>query len=245
MVTEPYAFRHGIEPGDTLTLPTPAGPQRFVVGAVYRDYASDRGNVALSRAAWDRLWPGTPHYTGIGLYTGPGFDPGPLRRLLAADEDALGPGPELQSGAAIRAASLAVFDRTFTITEVLRLLAGAIACVGVLGALLAIELERAREMAVLKALGYTGAQIRRLVLTETGLMGAIAGLLALPVGVAMAAALVFVINRRAFGWTMPLHLDPAQLLLCPLLAVLAALLAGIGPARRIARAEPARLLSSE
>ena len=37
-----------------------------------------------------------------------------------------------------------IFDRTFTITNVLRLLAILVAVVGVLSALLALQLERAR-----------------------------------------------------------------------------------------------------
>ena len=47
-----------------------------------------------------------------------------------------------------------------------------------------------------------------LTLLETGLMGMVAGLLALPLGWLLAVILVNVINVRSFGWTMRLEADP-------------------------------------
>ena len=153
--------------------------------------------------------------------------------------------PLIRSNASLREASLEVFDRTFGVTSVLRLLAGAVAFVGVLSALLALQLERARELGVLRAIGLTPRQVRRLVLSETGLMGAIAGLIALPLGAGLAWILIEHINTRAFGWSLWLQL-PASLLVQALgLAVLAALLAGLVPAWRMARISPARALRSE
>ena len=107
----------------------------------------------------------------------------------------------VRSNRTLRETSLAVFDRTFTITIVLRLLATLVAFVGVLSALMALQLERAREIAVLRASGVTGAQVLGLVSSQTGVMGLIAGLLAMPLGTVLALVLVLVINRRSFGWT--------------------------------------------
>jgi putative ABC transport system permease protein len=64
-------------------------------------------------------------------------------------------------------------------------------------------------------------------------MGLVAGLLALPVGSALALVLIFVINRRSFGWTLQLEIAPAILLQAVLLAVGAALLAAVYPAWRM------------
>ena len=60
-----------------------------------------------------------------------------------------------------------------------------------------------------------------------------AGLLALPVGSVLALVLIFVINRRSFGWTLQLEIAPAILLQAVLLAVGAALLAAVYPAWRM------------
>ena len=156
-------------------------------------------------------------------------------------------GPEVvvRSNRALREASLEIFDRTFAITGVLRSLTVAVAFIGVLAALLALSLERAREIGVLRALGLTPRQVWRLVTAQTGLMGLLAGVLAVPGGLLLAGVLVFVINRRSFGWTMPIDPSPAILLQGVALAVLAAVLAGLYPAWRMARALPAAALRDE
>ena len=117
----------------------------------------------------------------------------------------------MRSSETIERLSLEVFDRTFKITEVLRVLAAIVAFLGVLSALLSIELERARELAVLRALGFVPRQLLATLLTQTGLLGAAAGLAALPLGAALAALLVHVINRRSFGWSMSFVVTPARL----------------------------------
>jgi len=136
-------------------------------------------------------------------------------------------------------------DRTFAVTRVLRLLIVVVAFVGVLSALMALELERVREMGLARALGLTPGQVWGVVTAQTGLIGLVAGLLAMPVGVLLAGVLVFVINRRSFGWTMPIDVRPDILLQGLLLAVAAAALAGAYSAARMARASPAEALHDE
>ena len=65
------------------------------------------------------------------------------------------------------------------------------------------------------------------------------------VGIAMAAVLIFVINVRSFGWTMAVDVPMAVLVQAWLLAVIAALLAGIFPAVRATRMPPATALRYE
>ena len=72
-----------------------------------------------------------------------------------------------------------------------------------------------------------------------------AGLLSLPVGIVMALVLVYVINRRSFGWTLQLQVDPMILLQALLLALVAAMLAGLYTALRMARTSPAVALREE
>jgi putative ABC transport system permease protein len=76
-------------------------------------------------------------------------------------------------------------------------------------------------------------------------VGIAAGLLSLPLGVLQALVLIFVINRRSFGWTMEFSLEPAILGQAMLLAVGAAIVAGIVPAVITARTPPALALKEE
>jgi putative ABC transport system permease protein len=110
---------------------------------------------------------------------------------------------------------------------------------------MALQLERSREMGTLRAIGFTNWQVWRLISAQTGLMGLISGLLSVPMGLALAAALVFVVNRRSFGWSMELQLFPVVLLEGVVLAVAASLLAGVYPAIKMALGPPAEALREE
>ncbi len=141
----------------------------------------------------------------------------------------------IQSNSNLRQGSLEIFDRTFAITSALRLLAVVVAFIGVLSALMSLQLEKARELGVLRATGMTVRQLWSLTLIETGLMGGTAGLLAMPVGYILAWILIYVINVRSFGWTLQMQLEPAYFLQAFLVAVGAALLAGVYPSLRLGR----------
>lgn len=243
IVSEPYAYRHRLAPGDQVYLRTAIGERAFTVAGVYADFGSDQGVVAMSRRTYERYWR-DPAVTSLAIYARPGVGVDALRQALearAGAQEAL----VIRSNRGLREASLEIFDRTFAITEVLRVLATLVAFVGILSALMALQLERARPLAVLRANGLTPAQLWGLVTTETGLMGLAAGLLAVPLGLLLAALLILVINRRSFGWSMAVTIDPAILIQGLLLAVAAALLAGLYPAYRMARTSPALALREE
>jgi putative ABC transport system permease protein len=169
--------------------------------------------------------------TGLGIHLAPGAAEAAATALL---RDALGGSSALgiRSTTDIARISLTIFDRTFEITEVLRWLAGLIAFFGILSAAMAIQLERARELALLRSLGFTPGQIAGQVLVQTGLLGLGAAVAAIPVGTALAGLLVHVINRRSFGWTMELDLTLAPIAAGVVMACSAALVAGLYPAWR-------------
>jgi putative ABC transport system permease protein len=243
IVSEPYANRRGIRSGDAVRLHTDRGERDFRVGGVFYDYGSSAGVVVMSRRTYDRFWDDRK-VSGVAIEAAPGAD---LPTLMAALRERAAGGQELviRSNRALREASLEIFDRTFAITGVLRTLTMAVAFIGMLAALMALQLERAREIAVLRTLGLTPRQVWGLVTAETGLMGLLAGVLAVPGGLILAGILVFVVNRRSFGWTMPIDPSPAILLQGVVLSVLAAVLAGLYPAWRMSRALPADALRDE
>ena len=197
----------------------------------------------IGRRTYDANWDDRG-VSSLGIALAPGTDPEAavalLRERAGGDQNLL-----IRPNRALREASLEIFDRTFAITAVLRVVATLVAVIGVLSALMALQLERARELGVLRAQGLTPGEIWRLVLAETGLLGVIAGTLAIPVGIGLALALVHVINRRAFGWSMETTVPSAVLLEAVGQAVLAALAAGVYPAWRMVRTPPAPALREE
>jgi putative ABC transport system permease protein len=165
--------------------------------------------------------------------------------VLRAATAPLGQRLFVRSNRALLEQSLIVFDRTFAVTDALWLLTVLVAFVGVLSALLALELERGRELAVLRAGGLTPGQLFVLMTSHTALLGLAAGLIALPLGLGLAWALVNVINLRSFGWTLQFEV-PAMLLVQAVgFAVLAAVLAGLWPAWRMGRTSVALSLRDE
>ena len=243
IVSEPYANRRGARVGEAVRLRTDRGDRDFRVGGVFYDYGSSSGVVVMSRRTYDRFWDDRK-VSGVAIEAAPGTDLGALiaelRARAAGDQEIV-----VRSNRALRETSLEIFDRTFAITGVLRTLTVAVAFIGMLAALMALQLERAREIAVLRTLGLTPRQVWGLVTAETGLIGLLAGVLAVPGGLMLAGILVFVINRRSFGWTMPIDPSPAILLQGVALSVVAAVLAGVYPAWRMARALPADALRDE
>jgi putative ABC transport system permease protein len=242
LASEPLAYRRGWSPGDEILLPGEGGTVRTELLGVYRDYASDAGLLMVSRSLFEAHW-SDRQVNAVSLFLAPEVDPADVE----ADIRAAAPGTPLviRSNAELRQRSLEVFDRTFQVTRVLRALAFLVAFVAVLSALMALQLERTRELGVLRATGMTPGQTGGLVFLQTGIMGVLAGVLALPVGLALAAAMIFVVNRRSFGWTLDMTVPPEFLVQAVALALAGALLAGIHPSWRMAHTSPAEAMRDE
>jgi putative ABC transport system permease protein len=171
--------------------------------------------------------------TAMGVYVAPGVS---LAQVMASFRDSARGKQSLyiRSNADLRALSMSIFERTFVITRVLYWLAAGVAAIGLVSALLAWELERSHEIAILRSLGLTPGGAALLIEGQTGFMGLVALVAAIPAGFLTALLLIDVVNRRAFGWRIDVHLSVAQFANALLLAVVAAAVAGVYPARRVA-----------
>jgi len=244
-VSEPFANKHGITPqNNRLLLRTDQGERAFRVVAVYYDYASDAGVIVMRHETYRRYWEDA-QISSLALYVNParvsdlGAFVDQLRQRFAGRDLVISANREL------RADALAIFERTFTITGALNLLATVVAFIGVLSALMALQIERTRELGMLRANGMTLRQLWRMTLLETGLMGGTAGLLAMPTGFLLALILVYIINLRSFGWTIRLDLQWETFAQAMGVAVISALLAAIYPMLRLGKLEIARAIREE
>ena len=197
----------------------------------------------MSRNTYERHWDDTG-IDSIGIYLAEGASATQfMERVRTVSE-----GRQMlfiRSNREIRDLSLQIFDRTFVITDVLYWLAVGVAIIGILGSMLALQLERTRELAILRAIGMTPWQLGGMVTLQTGLIGLLSGLAAIPLGLLMAWMLIDVINRRSFGWQMDMSIAPSFLLTALALSVGAALFAGLYPAYHAARAQPASAMREE
>jgi putative ABC transport system permease protein len=242
LINEPMANRYDLRVGDSLSVQTDQGMHNFPVVGVTVDF--DVNPVATMDDAVYRQWWNDDAISNIGLFVEPGTDVdakvNELRVALAGKNGTL-----VTSNRGTREQALRVFDRTFAITVALQLLATLVAFIGILSTLMSLQLERQREIGILRATGMTRRQLWRLSLFETGLIGSSAGLLALPVGMVLALILIYIINLRSFGWTLELNPTPRTFLQAFVIALGAALLAGIYPAWKMGQIQPATAVRSE
>lgn len=243
IISEPLAYRLQLRVGEGLSLQTPQGIKPFRILGIFYDYGRERGYAAISQNTFRKHWQ-EDRIHSIGLYLEPAA---PKPQLISALQK-LPENPKellIRSNDDLLEYSIKVFDRTFAITRILRLLMVGVAFIGVLSALMALELEKQREMGVLRVTGLTPWQLWGVVMGQCGLMGVIAGITAFPIGYLLAQILIHIINQRSFGWTFQTIIPPEVWGQGIFLGVIASLLAGIYPAYKMARIAPAVALREE
>lgn len=242
IINEPMANRFHLQVGNELALQTDRGVERFSIAGIAIDF-DVRLVVSIYDPIYRRFWEDRA-ISAIALHVAPDVDVeqkvAEIRTLFAGQQALL-----VRSNRGTRQNALEVFDRTFAITIALQLLATLVAFIGILSTLMSLQLERSREIGVLRATGMTRYQLWRLSLLETGLIGSTAGLIAMPMGLVLAAILIYIINLRSFGWTLQMQLRPEHFLQAFFVALGAALLAGLYPAWRMGQMQPATAVRSE
>lgn len=242
IVSEPFANKHKISRGDRLSLPLGKELRDFQVLGVYFDYASERGYIILDRRVLLKYLP-DPAISNAALWLKPGTDLDEAKR--AVDRATAGSNIEVFANRALRTEAMRVFDRTFAITYALEAVAILVAVMGIAGALLALVIDRRRELGMLQFLGAAKKQIERLVLFEAGLLGLLANAAGFIVGAILSLILVFVINKQSFGWTIQFHWPVAVLLGALTLVFIATVAAGLYPARVAKSLNPIEVLHEE
>lgn len=244
LVSEPFAARMKLpRKGGVVALQTAQGLRDFPVNGIYYDYASSQGLVLMSLDVYRRYW-NDPAVTALTVRLVPGVNVDLVSREF---QDQLSNIQQLvvRPNAELRKDVLAVFDRTFAITTALQALAMVVAFIGILSALMLLQLEKQREVGVLRAIGLTARQLWGMVMLETGLIGATAGILAMPTGLSIALVLIYVINKRSFGWTLQPDITAAPFFQAFAVALAASLLAGIYPARKLGKMAAAEAIRNE
>jgi putative ABC transport system permease protein len=238
LLSEQLARRLKLALGDTLTLPDADGEQRLPVLGLYADYGNPKGHLLVSASWLRRHWPDS-RLSDLSLRL-PAEHVAPLKaeleRRFALD------GTRLIDQASLKRWSTQVFERTFAATAALNSLTLGVAGVALFISLLTLGHSRLGQLAPLWALGLCRQQLAWLSLAQTLLLASLTVLLAMPLGLLLAWCLVAVVNVQAFGWRLPLHVFPAQLLQLGLLGLFTSLLAAAGPLWQLARRQPADLL---
>jgi putative ABC transport system permease protein len=238
LISEQLSRRLKLGIGDRIEVPAAGGNWPLEIVGIYADYGNPKGQIAVNYAALTRRFPGLPA-TRFGLRVAPAEIPA----LLSAMQDTFGLDDRgLADQAAMKAESKRIFNRTFAVTAALNTFTLGVAGIALLTSLLTLSNSRLPQLAPLWAIGITRRRLAAIELTKTLSVALITALLALPLGLAVAWCLIAVVNVKAFGWRLPFHVFPLQLLELLAVAMAASLLAALLPVIKLARMQPASLI---
>jgi putative ABC transport system permease protein len=230
--------------GDRIELATPLGTYPFEVKGVYYDYSNDRGTIVLDRDVYGRLFRDDTAST-LAIYLRPGSNSDEVKAQLDRRLGEHGYQFLITPNAALQRAVLRVFDRTFAITYALEIVALLIASLGIANSLLAFVIERRRELGVLRVLGASRGQLRKIILTEAGLVGLLGNLAGGAMGLLLSLILIYTVNKQSFGWTIQFSYPVLFLTLSGVAIWLVSIIAALYPARVAARFRPAEVIAIE
>jgi putative ABC transport system permease protein len=242
VVSEPFTYKHHVRTGDNITLALGAARPSFRVVDIYYDYGSERGSILMDRQTMLRYLP-DPAPSNLAIYVAPNASAEAVREEIT--RAAAGYRVLLFSNRDLRAEAIRIFDRTFAITYAMEAVAVIVAVMGIAGALLALVIDRRREIGLLRFLGAAAGQVRKQILVEAGLLGLLANLAGLALGFALSLILIYVINKQSFGWTIRFHWPLAVLLGAISVVYVATVLAGLYPAQVAVRLNPLEAVHEE
>src|SRR5712664_3406412 len=196
LVSEPFANKHHLRASDSIALALGENRAAFRVVDVYYDYSSERGSILMDRTVMLRYLP-DPAASNLAIYVAPNARMEDVRKEI--ERIAAGHRVLMFTNRDLRIEALHIFDRTFAITYALEAIAVLIAVMSVAGALLALVIDRRRELGLLRFLGAASGQIHKLIVIEAGLIGLLANFAGVALGFALSLILIYVINKQSFG----------------------------------------------
>ncbi len=242
VVSEPFTYKHHVRAGDPITLALGASRSTFRVADVYYDYGSERGSILMDRQTMLRYLP-DPAPSNLAIYVAPRASVEAVRDEII--QATAGFRVLLASNRDLRTEAIRIFDRTFAITYALEAIAVIVAVMGIAGALLALVIDRRRELGLLRFLGAAAGQVRKQILVEAGLLGLLANFAGLALGLLLSLVLIYVINKQSFGWTIRFHWPVAVLLGALAVVYVATVLAGLYPAQVAVSLNPLEAVHEE
>ncbi|MEH2514444.1 putative ABC transport system permease protein [Bradyrhizobium sp. AZCC 1610] len=238
LVSEQLARRMHLSVGDRIEVSASGGNWTLDVVGIYADYGNPKGQIAVNFAALTRRFPEIP-LTRMGLRVASPKIPAlisALQEKFALDER------NVADQATMKAESTRIFNRTFAVTAALNAFTLGVAGIALLTSLLTLANSRLPQLAPLWAIGITRRRLAVIELLKTMSVALITTIFALPLGLLVAWCLLAIVNVKAFGWRLPFHVFPLQLLWLTGVAMAAALAAAALPVIRLARMQPTSLI---
>ena len=246
-VSESFALRYDVAEGQSVELPTSIGMRPFKIAGVYYDYASNQGTVMMDAQSVRRYYgeaspAEAPQH--LSIYLADDAEPEEVRARVI---NRMGSDQQVYcvTNTEVREEAMRIFESTFTITYALQLIAIVVAGLGVASTLITLIYQRQREIGMLSLVGATSRQVRRVIMVEAVILGAVSQLIGVAVGLTLALVLIFVINVQSFGWTIQVHMPWWFLGQSTICVILASAAFGLYPAVRAASVDALQTVREE
>ncbi len=243
VLSENLARRRNLGVGSTFPMKTPTGEHTYTVGAIIIDYTSDQGSVILDRSIFMKQFL-TDQVDTFHVYL---RDRATLEQTRAAITAKLGQRFDLYvlSNVELRDEARKLLSSAFSITYAMEAVAVALALLGIINTLLAAVLDRTREIGLLRAVGADRKQIIKLFAGEAFFIGLTGSLIGVMTGGVVGYIVTKIVGVQATGWNFPFSYPWATAGQMVVVATLAAIIAGLYPARRAARLDVVEALAYE
>jgi putative ABC transport system permease protein len=239
VVDDGYAKEHSLNAGSPVEITFPNGSTKtFVVKGVFDPPSggSPFGTVTISAAAWDREAPSPENLFSFVKMTG-----GTTDENQAALDEALKPFPnaKAQTKGKFVESQIGPLKQILNILYILLALSVIISLFGIVNTLVLSVFERTREIGMLRAIGMTRRQVRRMIRYESIITALIGASIGIVLGLVLAALLIVKVDFLVFSF------PTTQVIVFFVAAVVVGVIAAIFPARRAAGLNPLEAIAYE
>jgi putative ABC transport system permease protein len=236
-------MKYGLKKGDIIDLQTPAGKQPFAVADIFSSYSTTSGFMYLDRR-WLREYWGLDDATQTSIYLKSGADAAVFIQKLKQQFSGVY-SVDIMNNQQLRQKILMIFDRSFSITYAIELIAILVSLIGVINILLALVFEKTREISTLRYLGMSWKQIRDNLILSAGITGISGIIFGLTLGYMMSMIFIHVVNKISFGWQIQFRIPFLYLSVVTSGLLLTTLLASLIPSKIARKMDPKRFISFE
>ncbi len=235
-----FAKSHHFKVGSTVHVTTPANKQvDYTVAGLFKNQAGLTANIIATAATMEQSWD-SKNIAFVMAAAKPGTD---QTQLAATTDKALKafPSTDALSISQFKDKQEANLDSLVNLVFALLLLSVLIALLGIVNTLALSVHERTRELGMLRAVGMSRRQVRRMVRAESVITAVIGAVLGTLLGIAFAVIVSRPLADQGFVFIVPI----GSLIGFFILAAIAGVLAAIPPARRAAKVDVLRAVTTE
>ncbi|MEW6001617.1 MAG: FtsX-like permease family protein [Nitrospirota bacterium] len=242
-ISDYLGVKYGLKEGDTIEIETPGGKKTFTIGDVSSSYSTTAGFVYMDRKWLKEYW-GLDDTTQMSIYVKDGVD---IDRFIQKLKERLSRqySLEIMNNRELRQKVLSIFNKSFAITYAIEVISIIVSLMGVINTLLALVLERKRDISIIRYLGGRWKQIQDILVLSAGIVGITGIFLGTLMGLLMSIILIQVVNKISFGWAIVFRVPVSYLSLISMLLFLTTLIAGLIPSRVARKIDPRRFISFE